>query len=335
LEHLEIAFKNFIKLYHPDQFASRPNELQAATEIVKILNEFKRRAISRIQSGLYGNRTPEDYTSVIDTTLHEYFVTELLVEGSQADIYHAYYLDPRDPASSRKDVVIKIIADPAGNGLVEREIAFYQTLSHFCFPTYVEDFYTTRGKRAIVLGYVPDGCDLIELTRKYQLLYRAPGLPQEHLVWILDRFLNALGLLHEKGILHGNLQPDNLIIQPKTHNGLLIDFLHCRIAPAADDVFAVVNPAYCAPEVLTRHFRPHPVSDIYALGCCMIEMLGGINTSLDDSIDLHPSLRMFLHKMVLPDPSRRAADAWMLAGELKTLRQQLYGADHHFVSLDL
>ena len=67
----------------------------------------------------------------------------------------------------------------------------------------------------------------------------------------------------------------------------------------------------------------------------MIEMLGGSGGSLDDSIELHPLLRLFLQKMILPDPADRANDAWALAGELKTLRQQLYGANHHFITLDL
>ena len=335
LANLEISFKALIKLYHPDQYASQPAELHYVTEIAKYLNDARHRAVVKIKSNAYGDMSPADYKAVIYTPQHEYFVTELLVEGSLADIYHGYYLDPNDTAQPRKEVVIKIIADPAKNALVEQEVAFYQTLTHFCFPGYIEDFCTFDGKRAIVLSYVAGGYDLIELTQRYRQQYHEPGLPQEHLVWILDRYLSALGLLHEHGILHGNIQPDNLIIQPETHNGLLIDFLNCRILPAPDEVFAVVNPTYCAPEVLTRHFKPHPVSDIYALGCCMIEMLGGKGGSLDDAIVLHPSLRLFLQKMILPDPAQRATDAWALAGELKSLRRQLYGANHHFFPLDI
>jgi hypothetical protein len=327
---LEISFKSLIKLYHPDRYANQSSALHYVTEITKSLNGLKQVAVAKIKTGLYGEVRSGDYQSVITTDQHQYFVTELLVEGSLADIYHAYYLDP-----ARKEVVIKIIADPTLNGLVEQEVAFYQTLTHFSFPAYVDSFCTSSRKRAIVLEYVQDGYDLIELARRYCKEQHAPGIPQEHLVWILDRFLSALGLLHRKRILHGNIQPDNLLIQPGTHNGLLIDFLHCRIDPSPEDVFALVNPAYCAPEVLTRHFKPHPVSDIYALGRCMIELLGGDGVSLDDSIALHPSLRLFLHKMILSDPAKRAADAWALAGELKTLRRQLYGANPSFIPLEI
>jgi serine/threonine protein kinase len=335
LGQLETTFISLIKKYHPDRYVNQLSEQYYVTEITKCLNELKHRALLKIKSSLYGDISLCNHKSVIKTPLHEYFVTELLVEGSLADIYRGYYLDFKDKTQPKKEVVIKIIADASNNALVEHEVLFYQTLPHFCFPGYVENFCTFDGKRSIVLSYLAGSCDLIDLVQRYRQQYLAPGLPQEHLVWILDRFLNGLGLLHENGILHGNIQPDNLVIQPATHRGLLIDFLHSRIRPAADDVFAVTNPVYCAPEVLTRRFKPHPVSDIYALGRCMIEMLGGTGDSLDDSIALHPTLRSFLQKMILPDPAKRAGDAWALAGELKTLRQQIYGVKKQFIPLEI
>lgn len=335
LRQLDVSFKSFIQLYHPDRYARQPDELYYVTEIAKYLNVFRQQAVDKINRSTYGDRDACDYKGVIQTSQHDYFVTDLLVEGSLADIFRAYYLDPREIAQPRQDVVIKIIADPANNPLVEQEADFYQSLKHFCFPSYIESFRTPQGKKAIVLSYIAESYDLIELVQQYRQQYPAPGLPQEHLVWILERFLSALGLLHEHRILHGNIQPDNLIIQPKNHNGLLIDFLHCRIQPEPEDVFAIANPAYCAPEVLTRHFMPHPVSDIYALGCCMIEMIGGRGNRLDDSIVLDPALRSFLQKMILPDPAKRAADAWALAAELKQLRRQLYGAKPIFFPLEI
>lgn len=335
LQQLEISFKSLIKLYHPDHYARQPSELYYVTEITKFINIFRQQALEKIKSGTYEDENASDYKGVIQTSQHDYFVTSLLVEGSLTDIYRGYYLDTGDTVQPRKEVIIKIIADPSKNALMDQEAAFYQTLTHFCFPSYVESFRTPQGKKAIVLSYIANGYDLIELLRLYRQQYQVPGLPQEHLFWIMDRFLSALGLLHENHILHGNIQPDNLIVQPQTHNGLLIDFLHCRIQPSPDDVFTVVNPAYCAPEVLTRHFKPHPVSDIYALGRCMIELLGGTAGRLDDAIVVHPALRLLLQKMTLPDPVKRADDAWALTGELKKLRQQLYGVKPNFIPLTI
>jgi hypothetical protein len=87
--------------------------------------------------------------------------------------------------------------------------------------------------------------------------------------------------------------------------------------------------------VFTRRFKPHPVSDVYALGRCMIELLGGHGDSLDEKLPLDPRFRAFLQKMTLPDPACRAADAWRLAEELKTLRRSIYGASIPFISLEL
>jgi hypothetical protein len=338
LQRLEACYKTLIKSYHPDNFAGQPTEQHSATEITKLINVLKQRAVIKIKRNLYGEaRRPElrDYASVIRTSLREYFVTALQLEGEFADIYHAYYHDPADPLQPWKEAAIKIIADPAHNRLVANERDFYQQqLTHFCFPTGL-DYFRMDGKGAIALTYVNEGYDLLELRRRYEPKHSSTGLPQEHLFWILDRFLCALGLLHENGILHGNIQPDNLLVQPKTHNGLLIGFLHCRISPSSDAALDVVNPAYCAPEVFTRRFKPHPVSDIYALGRCMIELLGGHVDSLDDRLSIDPRLRAFLQRMTLPDPARRAADAWGLAEELKTLRRDIYGASIPFISLEL
>jgi len=337
LRQLETGYKALVKAYHPDLFANQPAQQSTATEITKLLNALKQQAMLKITRKLYGEKRqpePGKYASLIRTAQREYFVTELKLEGELADIYHAYYADPTDRLKPWKEAVIKIIADPADNPLMANELAFYQHLAHFCFPAYLDHF-QMDGKRAIALAYVSDGCDLLELRRRYQAKYSSPGLPQEHLFWILDRFLCALGLLHENGILHGNLQPDNLLVQPKTHNGLLVGFLHCHISPLPDAVQDVVNPAYCAPEVFTRRFKPHPVSDIYALGRCMIELLGGHGDSLDENIPLDPRLRAFLQKMILPDPARRATDAWGLAEELKSLRRTIYGASIPFFALDI
>lgn len=335
MRQLDTAFKSLMQLYHPDRYAGSLAEYSVVTEIAKYINALRQRALEKIRCGVYGDSNAGEAWGVIQTDTRDYFVTDLLVEGALADVYRGYYLDTLDDGQARKEVVIKVIADPSDNPLVDQEAAFYQTMRHFSFPVYVESFRTPQGKKANVLSYAGGGCDLIELLRRYRGRHGAPGLPQEHLFWIMDRFLSALGLLHENRILHGNIQPDNLIVQPQNHNGLLIDFLHCRINPLPEDVFTVVNPEYCAPEVLTRRFKPHPVSDIYALGCCMIELLGGTAGRLDDSIDIHPSLRLVLHNMVQPDPAKRAGDAWALAGALKQLRRELYGAKPTFIPLEI
>jgi hypothetical protein len=39
--------------------------------------------------------------------------------------------------------------------------------------------------------------------------------------------------------------------------------------------------------------------------------------------------------MILPEPAKRAADAWALAGELKILRKKIYGANYPFIPLNI
>ncbi len=335
-KHLEERFRFFIKTYHPDKFTGQPAEQYYATEISKLIIGLKQKAKDKIQQHTYGKPVQpaqRSYASIIRTQARAYFVTELWIEGEFADIYRAWYRDPDSTVRPEREVVIKIIADPAQAALAKKEIQFYQVLSHFSLAEYIDDFVTPEGKPAIILGQITDSYDLIRLREAYQRRYHTPGLPPEHLVWILDRYLAMLGLLHQQGIIHGNLQPDNLVVQPATHNAFLIDFLHCRMAPQDSDCLEVVNPAYCGAEVLTRRFKPHPVSDIYALGRCMLYLLGV--DRLDDAAGLHPRLADFLRRMIITDPRQRASDAWALAEELAHLRRLCFGASHQFIPLEI
>ena len=336
LENLEACFRELIKAYHPDQFAAVPETQLCATEITRLLIGLKQQARRRIQQGLYGQPAEacrRDYASVLRGGCKEIYITELWIEGQHADLYRGYIHNPPGAMEPYQDVVVKIIANPSDNPLMENELAVYEALAHFSLPEYLDSFRTPDRRQALVLGYIPGGYDLLELRQRYARQYGAAGLPQQHVAWILDRCLAVLGLLHSRRILHGDLQPDNLVVQPATHNVFLLDFLHSRINPASSDLLEPLNPDFCAPEVCSQRFKPHPVSDIYALGKCMLYLLGGEAPARIPG--LHPELARFFLKMIHPDPLFRAADAWQLAAELSTLRQRCFGAAHQFIPLEI
>ncbi len=156
--------------------------------------------------------------------------------------------------------------------------------------------------------------------------------------WIGACLADALQYAHERGLLHLDLKPSNVLLSADGQP-MLLDF-HLARGPLepGDPVPAWfgATPGYASPEQwqafrATEASGPVPArvdgrADIYSLGVLLYELLGGINPPAGEPS--RPALRLcnplvsvgladVIDKCLAPDPAGRYADAGRLAADLR------------------
>jgi len=193
-----------------------------------------------------------------------YVVKSMVGEGSMAQVYRAY-----DPLAER-DVALKVLRADAGwrqgkDGRVRffREAEAAGRLSH---PHIVTIYDVTEDY--IVMEYL-DG-----VTLEYLLSWRAP-LPLDDVMAILHPLAAALDFAHERGIVHRDVKPGNILIltdgRPK-----LTDFgvAHLESTTITAPGEFLGSPSYMSPEQVDGH-AVSARSDVFSLAAVAYEMFTG------------------------------------------------------------
>ena len=93
---------------------------------------------------------------------------------------------------------------------------------------------------------------------------------------ILHNPIRALLDLHQRGLVHQDVSPDNVIINAEG-NGVLIDFGAVRHANAIDDKTrtSIYKQGFSAYEQLEKRGKRGPWTDVYSLCATIYYMLTG------------------------------------------------------------
>jgi serine/threonine protein kinase len=154
----------------------------------------------------------------------------------------------------------------------------------------------------LVMEYVPwdSGDRLIADAGK-------PGLPAASVLSVGATLCDALAHAHDRGVLHGDIKPSNVFVDPSGTRAKLGDFGLARVVggPKASALLVRLagTPAYMAPEQKQVGASVTPATDVYLLATTLWTCLQG-----------HPPSQ----PVVMPkerEPARRAA--------LKLLRSAL------------
>lgn len=194
-----------------------------------------------------------------------YRIIGLVGHGGMGEVYRADDLKLGQPVAL-KFLPEKLASDPTWIERFYTEVRHARGVSH---PNVcrVYDVGEIQGRHFLSMEYV-DGEDLASLLR------RIGRLPQDKAVDIGREMCAGLGAAHDKGVLHRDLKPGNVMIDGRGR-AKITDF---GLAVGVDDdkggAEVSGTPAYMAPEQLAGKGASIQ-SDIYALGLVLYELFTG------------------------------------------------------------
>ncbi len=203
--------------------------------------------------------------SLLNATIGEYRLTDFLGAGGMGEVYRAVH------TRIGRVVAIKVLSsggDPTAVRRFLNEARIQGRLTHPGIAT-LHDFTEHGGRPCIIMEFV-DGQTLAELVE------RRGALPFAEAVAILGSVADALGYIHEQGIVHRDLKSHNVKV---TSSGQvkLLDFGIARAASsqrltAAGAVVGTLQ--YLAPEQIEGRDADLR-TDIWAMGVLFYELLTG------------------------------------------------------------
>ncbi len=307
---ISAAYKSLVKKAKGDD-----RRLKLLNAAVDVLGDPKRRA------DYDQSRRPKD------NLVGEYRLIEKIAEGGFGETWKAEHV------SNGKLVCLKyaLNLDPEDEAFLISETALMWDLRHYSIPAVRGLLRMPDNKLALVMSYI-QGPTLAQLIEKHY----PEGLDAEHVAWIVERILNVCKYLHMHGVVHGDIKPQNIIVEPDTHTCVLVDYGLSQIKPTRKSTAKGFTPYFAAPEQYTTDPKTHeilpsdtppiPESDLYGLGMTAIFALGGDVANIKVPSTVPANMVQFLKNMIRRDPLKRPK-VWQedLCETIKEVRQKDFG----------
>lgn len=251
-EVIKASYLALIKTAHPDHGGSNPRAV-ALNEAYGVLSDpDKRKAYDR-------SRKASDGT----LTIGNYVILEEIAEGGFGVTYKGRHV------LNDELVCIKHCSHVSA---VHDEVLIKESKSVWNLPhpglAIMRDLQRFEdGSLALIMSYVP-GPTLEQVVEKVGCI------DPESCGWITERILNTLLYLHHHAVIHGDLKPQNIIVQQDTHSVVLVDFGFAQSKPVSSTKGIGYTEQFSPPEQVA--LKPLlPASDYYSLGKVMTYALGG------------------------------------------------------------
>lgn len=178
----------------------------------------------------------------------------------------------RAPGEGRVDLFSRDLQEQYRYGL-EKFLAEAKTLALFeSHPSIVavKDYFEEYNTAYLVMPYL-EGLNLFEY-----LLQKEERLELTQAVQIIMPILDALKVVHQKGLMHRDVSPDNIFIT-KEGRVILLDFGAARhaLGEKAKNVSIILKPGFAPEEQYRLKSEQGPWTDIYAAAATLYRMITG------------------------------------------------------------
>ena len=207
---------------------------------------------------------------VVAAVGHQYALESEIGRGGMSVVYRA-----RDIRLNRA-VAVKVLPpelayDPAVRLRFTREAQTGAQLSHaHIVPIY--DVGEREGLAYFVMAFVSGGS-------LASLLAREPRQPVDEVRRIVCEIADALAYAHQRGVIHRDIKPDNILLDANTGRVMVTDFGIARAMEAGSRLtatgIAVGTPTYMSPEQAEGDREIDGRADIYSLGVVAYQMITG------------------------------------------------------------
>lgn len=203
---------------------------------------------------------------LVGRTLGGCQIIELLGEGGMARVYRAHQ------ANLDRDVAVKVLPPyyAADRNFVRRFQQEAQALARFSHPNIViiHDAGQEHNLLYIIMEYISGG-NLRD--------YISPQMKPSEITRIIREVASALSYAHERGIVHRDVKPVNVLMD-QSRRAVLSDFGIAKVLASISAMTrsgaGVGTPEYMSPEQC-KGIQVDARADIYALGVMLYEMLTG------------------------------------------------------------
>ncbi|QOC21152.1 protein kinase [Wenzhouxiangella sp. AB-CW3] len=271
--------------------------------------------------------------------LGRYRITRELGRGSMSIVYEAF-----DPHIDRH-LAIKVLRERYARDVKSRQRFLREArsaggLSHPGIVT-VFDVGQADGLPYMVM-------ERLQGQSLDSYLEEVPALDARRVIEIGIQLAGALHYAHERGIVHRDVKPSNIFIDPESGLVKLVDFgiaaidRRLREGQAGQDASIVGTPRYMPPEQLQGE-RPDQRSDLYSLGVVLYRALSGhlpfqgeplaalIRQIVNDAPprlsahDPHTPVELveLVTRLLAKEPEARHADGALIREELQEIRSDL------------
>lgn len=252
------------------------------------------------------------------TRIGNYEIRKQIGEGGFGRVFQAEHIILGEKACLKQN----IIANREMVDLLKNEAKLLWKLHEYHSIPAVRDFYEIDSTTGVMAMSYIDGKTLEDIVIK-----KGPIHPED-VAWIGERLLGALYYSHSHGVIHTDIKPANVFVEPGKRDIKLIDFGLAIYKPDSSTMPNGFTPKYAAPELIDGK-PPIPETDLYGVGITMLYALGGDVAKKSFRTDTPKEIVEFCNNLLRYNPKERST--WEKDNPLKELsdiREKVFGRRH-------